>query len=218
MNDQLEGMIKIKNAEFKPSKKALNNFLKGKRLNYWWNENEESRFLDLYMDYWFNYELKKYRISCFSKTATETLMWAHYSDKHSGICLMYDKDILLQSLKSIDNFELISVQYGVKPTITLLEKENRIEYESDIPIISAKDSNWKYEKEVRIYHIHEEGEYHRDSFYTPREALLGIIYGYQIPEDDKDAISMILRNEPHYGHVEEYDEVIDYELGRIIIE
>ena len=62
MNDQLEGMIKIKNAEFKPSKKALNNFLKGKRLNYWWNENEESRFLDLYMDYWFNYELKKYGV------------------------------------------------------------------------------------------------------------------------------------------------------------
>jgi hypothetical protein len=146
-------------------------------------------------------------------------MWAHYADKHSGICLIYDKDILIQSLKSIDNFELLPVRYGVKPTITLLERDSRIEYDSDIPIISAKDSNWKYEKEVRIYNFHEEkGRFYGDSSYTPREALIGIIYGHKISEDDKDAISLILRNEPLYGHVVEYDEVIDYELGKIVIE
>lgn len=221
MNDQLEGMIKVKNTEFRPSKKAINNFLADKQLDYWWNERDidEKGFLEFYMDYWFNYELKKYRITCFSRTATETLMWAHYADKHSGICLIYEKDILIKSLKSIDNFELLPVQYGVKPTITLLEKDNRIDYDSDIPIISAKDPNWKYEKEVRIYNVHEETDrIYGDSFYTPREALIGVIYGHKISENDKDAISMIFRNEPLYGHVVEYDEVIDYQLGKIVIQ
>jgi hypothetical protein len=67
MNDQLEGMIKVKNAEFRPSKKAINNFLEDKRLNYWWNERdiEERGFLDFYMNYWFNYEKKSIELRAF---------------------------------------------------------------------------------------------------------------------------------------------------------
>ena len=54
------------------------------------------------------------------------------------------------------SFRITQINYGVKPTITLWEKDNRIGYDSDIPIIAAKDSNWKYEKEVRIYNEHNE--------------------------------------------------------------
>ena len=116
-------------------------------------------------------------------------------------------------------FKLIPVNYGMKPKITLWEKDNRIGYESDIPIISAKDSNWKYEKEVRIYtEYYESDSIDGYSHFIPNSALKGIIYGYQISESDKDALSMILRNEPHYNDVFEADERIDFESGKIIIE
>jgi hypothetical protein len=220
MNDQLEGMIKVSNPDFKPSKKAIENFIEDKQLGkHFWYMPRQDDFLDFYMSYWFRFELTRFRISCFSKVATESLMWAHYANKHSGICLVYDKNILIESLRDVDStFKLIPINYGIKPIVSLLEKKKRIGYESDIPIISAKDSNWKYEKEIRIYNEHDYNENINDSFYIPNSALVGIIYGYQISDSDKDAISVILGNESHYSHVYEADEQIDFESGKIVIE
>ena len=95
MNDQLEGIVKVENRDFKPSKKAIENFIREKSLekHLWSLEplNKSDDFLNFYMSYWFRFELTRYKISCFSRSATESLMWAHYANKHSGICLVYDK-------------------------------------------------------------------------------------------------------------------------------
>ncbi len=125
----------------------------------------------------------------------------------------------MESLKMVDSsFRITQINYGVKPTITLWEKDNRIGYDSDIPIIAAKDSNWKYEKEVRIYNEHNESDrIYGDSYFIQNSALVGVIYGYQTSEIDKDAISMVLRNEPHYGEVFEAEEQIELESGKIRI-
>ena len=156
MNDQLEGLVKVENIDFDPSETAIDNFIESNDLSeFYFNPKQKiknSGFLDFYMTYWFRYELKKFRISCFSTIPTESLMWAHYANKHAGLCLIYDKRKLLKSLKLYDrNFEMISIQYGVKPTMTIYERNKKIEYSTDIPIISTKDKNWKYEKETRIF-------------------------------------------------------------------
>jgi hypothetical protein len=228
MNDQLEGLIKIANVEFAPSKKAIDNFIEEKGDGYYKDIHGYSRaqqiisengFLDFYMGHWFRGELSKYGISCFSKTPTEPLMWSHYADKHSGICLIYDQDILMESLKTVNyGFEMIPIRYGVKPSITLFEHKNRIEYKSDMPIICGKDSNWKYEKEIRIYKFENDETFSGGSYFIVNSALSGIIYGYHVSEEDKDAISLLIRNEPLYYNVAEYNEQIDFRTGKIFID
>jgi len=225
MNDQLEGLVKVENVDFNPSEKAIDKFIISNRLYEFYEDPQQAiksqGFLDFYMAHWFRNELDKYRISCFSSSPTESLMWAHYANKHGGLCLIYDKQNLLGSLKTYDSdFEIISIRYGVKPTITLYDKGGQIGFESDVPIISTKDINWKYEKEVRIY-IEEKYPNktpNGKSVFIESSSLKGIVYGYQMSESDKDAISMIIRNESHYSLVKEYNEVIDFKTGKIFIE
>src|SRR5687768_257367 len=82
MNDQLEGLVRVKNADFSPSKEAIDNFIEEKRLfDFYWNPRQEidgQGFLNFYMSHWFRFELNRYGITCFSKKPTESLMWAHY--------------------------------------------------------------------------------------------------------------------------------------------
>ncbi len=223
MNDQLEGIVKIKNIDFKPSTKAIEKFIINKKLDqYFWNLDPrklKSNFFKFYMRYWYENELTKYRITCFSKTATESLMWAHYANKHTGLCLVYDKHILMESLADVHSgFRLNEIRYGIKPELTLWEKNGEIGYDSNIPILSAKDLNWKYEREVRIYldfNGKEEYRPHDSTYFIPCSALKGIIYGYNISLADRDAIGMILRNEPLYN-VFEVDVEIDLETGKIL--
>lgn len=226
MNDQLEGLVKVKNTEFNPSKRAIKNFIiehippEG----HWDSVNfiNEKGFIEFYMSHWYRSEPDQFRISSFSNTPIESLMWAHYADKHAGICLIYDRMKLLKSLKTNDvSFQITPVKYGVKPIITLIEQDYQIIYNSDIPIYSAKDSNWKYEKEIRIYiemtkkdNLSPYGE----SYNICHLALKGIIYGYKMTESDKDAISMIFRNDPYYAKVKEFNEKIDFKSGKIYIE
>ena len=224
MNDQLEGLVKVDNVDFEPSDKAIDNFIRSNRLQeFYFNPKQtikDEGFLNFYMSYWFRNELCKYRISCFSTDPTESLMWAHYANKHAGLCMIYNKNKLLRSLRTYNSsFEIITMQYGIKPTITLHEKEEQIEYKSDIPIISTKDSNWKYEKEVRIF-ADEKNLFEAPkgmSVFIENAALTGIIYGYQMPESDKDAISMIIRNDSHYASIREFNEVLDFKTGKIVI-
>jgi hypothetical protein len=224
MNDQLEGLVKIKNVNFKPSNKAINNFIRINSLHNFYFEPErkieEQGFVKFYMSHWFRFERTRYAISCFASNPKESLMWAHYANKHSGLCLVYDRELLLESLRVYHHeFKSTSIKYGVRPTITLIEKNGSIEYSSDLPIISTKNSNWKYEKETRFYLKNDRNENSPgQTIFIQNSVLKGIIYGYQISEEDQDTISLIIRNEPLYSHVKEYSANIDYEKGDIYFE
>ena len=222
MNDKLEGVVKVSNTDFKPSKKALENFILNNGLDDYYNLEyliKNNRFLDYYMSQWFRIELNRYGISCFSNISTESLMWAHYANKHSGVCLIYDKEILLESLiEDHKTCHWTSIEYGKKPTITLIERNGQIQYSSDRPIISTKDINWKYEKELRFYLTgYNTYSFVGQSISIVHRALKGVIYGYQASEEDKDSISLILRNDPLYNDVSEYNADIDFRTGKIYI-
>lgn len=224
MNDQLEGIVRISNTNFSPTKKAIKNFIQSSSLNEYYfdalGEIKKKGFLSIYMNEWFKSEPNRYYISCFSTNPNESLMWAHYADKHTGVCFVYDLDSVANSLKRFNSsFNYLTIKYGVRPTITLIEKKGVIDFITDIPIISAKDPNWKYEKEVRFYEktTNERipGGY---AVLLERTALKAVIYGSQINEDDQDAISLVLRNEPHYSDVKEYNCIIDYDKGKLHFE
>lgn len=223
MNDQLEGLVSVVNKDFKPSKKAIENFIKRWRLtelygdpNY---EIQEQGFLNFYMNHWFRNERNRFGISCFSSRSLNSLMWAHYGNKHSGVCLIYSKHILLESLIIKDsNCKCLTVDYVKRPAITLIEKNREIEYFSDIPIVATKDANWRYENEIRfVLEERNEEPFHGRPIDISHSALKGVIYGYQTSEEEKNAISLLIRNEPRYNQILELNVEIDYGTGKMYL-
>jgi hypothetical protein len=80
---------------------------------------------------------KNFGVNCFSKNWKNPVQWAHYADKHKGICLGFD----------IDSKELKKVNYvskRLKPAGTPSE-------ELIFKIFRTKYIHWSYEEEYRVF-------------------------------------------------------------------
>jgi len=83
-----------------------------------------------------------------SKTAKESVMWAHYADKHEGGVIGIDFDSIFSPNKGI---LMESVTYSKKrPEINILEEpEGSVSLEAYQKAIMTKSDSWRYEKEFR---------------------------------------------------------------------
>lgn len=100
-------------------------------------------------------------ITCFSKDKANILMWSHYANNHSGVCLGFD---INESDEHLINFfdetknqklfpngkacRLLPIQYvsfDKRPSIDMTD-----ERESLLKILTCKSDLWKYEQEIRI--------------------------------------------------------------------
>ncbi len=133
------------------------------------------------------------RITCFSETRDNILMWSHYANKHDGICVAYDfkKSIELQTLalpiKYDDNRPIIS-EKEVKFTDNewLIDKEglNRLLLDSFL----IKSESWKYENEWRVLLPKE--KLINDNFHT--DSIVAIYFGVKVSDEViKDTITKI---------------------------
>lgn len=99
-------------------------------------------------------------ISCFSETPTNLLMWSHYADKHSGVCVEYD---FSRMFSTVPNSLILPVSYSKKRPLLRLDKITRqengrmifdeskhVEILPDIlKAIVIKGEIWSYEREWR---------------------------------------------------------------------
>lgn len=94
---------------------------------------------------------------CFSEDWRNPVQWAHYADKHRGLCFGFEvrdgsiEEIEIQYFKNRKNAddiftEIIEVT-GNQMNTELQEKREQLVFS----IISTKFSHWSYEKEHRIY-------------------------------------------------------------------
>lgn len=87
------------------------------------------------------YVAKKYGVICLSQSCESPVMWAHYADKHKGICLGFD----------VCEDECVDVFYP-KTMVDFLSNSNSLYKEDDLKkILSVKCHEWEYEKETRIF-------------------------------------------------------------------
>jgi hypothetical protein len=107
-------------------------------------------------------------IVCFSTVRDDILMWAHYADKHKGLCLEFDG-----SCNCIFFGEAQPVEYEDYTPIPLHEDRER----QMTRVILTKSKHWSYEKEYRIFRP-ETAEQNID---YPVELLTGIIFGCMTP-------------------------------------
>jgi hypothetical protein len=128
--------------------------------------------------------VRRQGISCFSEADNILLMWSHYSDKHSGVCLTFDMEK--------DN-ELFTNPYKVDYP-ERYPKFNPFSSSKEIQLILAtKSKDWLYEKEVRVI---KEGR--RGTFKFRPETITEIKFGYKTSDDDiktvKNLVSRIGMN------------------------
>jgi hypothetical protein len=89
------------------------------------------------------YHEKNTGMICLSDNWRSPVMWAHYAEKHTGICLGFDvEDAIINKVTYTD--EKLQVEFGPHLpkyglTVDLLNK-----------VISTKATDWAYEREHRI--------------------------------------------------------------------
>lgn len=81
---------------------------------------------------------------CFSKSWSNPLLWGHYADRHTGICLGFDvQDELLA--------DVIYAERPMKISVDPSTNQPRITERVVNRLLRTKFSDWRYEDEVRLF-------------------------------------------------------------------
>jgi hypothetical protein len=108
---------------------------------------------------------------CFSASWRDPVIWAHYSDKHKGICLGFDvPDDVARRV------EYVTERFPFPESPTMADSDR---------MLWTKFDNWAYEQEIRIWaglDEHEGGIYYKD--FDDNLRLMEVIAGAKcsVPE------------------------------------
>ncbi|HPT70759.1 MAG TPA: DUF2971 domain-containing protein [Candidatus Cloacimonadota bacterium] len=137
-----------------------------------------------------------FAVCCFSKIKDNILMFSHYSDRHRGICLCYDFDILLG-----EKHEYWDVEYNNDfPVLDVTDILNRDNVKK---IYANKAVHWSYENEVRlIEHCTERNDIKLIPegllWNYPEKALVEVIIGCKMNGKNIKQLKDLLRSKSHY--------------------
>lgn len=151
-------------------------------------------------------KIEEVGVVCFSKQLCNTLMWSHYAENHSGLCLTYQipEAFILENSEKILGWG--EVDYGNEPIknffLSLNPDDSKDEFENFIKplvvkLINSKDESWKYEEEFRIV----SGT--PGSIDIERTWLKQICFGLSTTDEDINLVKKIIKNH-EYGEVEFY--------------
>jgi hypothetical protein len=145
-----------------------------------------------------------YGICSFSKIPDNTLMWSHYSESHRGICLIFDRDILFESLKKTEpSMKTDKIDYKpYLPQIKVIIKNNMInlgisEEQAIKDIFLRKLDDWCKEEEIRFY-FYSSFKNNRRSIPFDKRSLKGIIFGENMDEDDENTTAHLIKSDLRY--------------------
>ena len=135
-------------------------------------------------------------VVCLSERNKDILMWSHYSNKHQGLCIVFDKEILE------GQFCCGKVHYSQNyPTFKKFIKIlNRSVLTGLFELfLLNKSKHWKYEKEHRLIEVpRSENDLPKKRIINyPATALTGIIWGCQTNEKDKKKVRESLKSKKH---------------------
>jgi hypothetical protein len=93
---------------------------------------------------WRREQENRWGMLCFSKSWHNPVLWSHYGDKHRGLALGFDvDDSMLMPVKYTEN--------RIKIDVVRLQQEGKLTPDHMNRLMRTKFSDWKYEREVRIF-------------------------------------------------------------------
>ena len=119
--------------------------------------------------------LEKIGIFCMSEKNNHILMWSHYSDSHTGFCLVFD---------ATTQFFGSSQKVIYKRHYPEVNFFNSTQWEKTQAMLLTKADFWEYEQEWRII----DNKKGSGVQIFPEKLLTGVIMGCRISEDDRQKI------------------------------
>ncbi|RXT24764.1 hypothetical protein B5P46_15835 [Rhizobium leguminosarum] len=128
---------------------------------------------------------------CFSRDWRNPVQWAHYGDRHRGLCLGFD----------IPDPLLTTVVYRsrlLKADMVAMNGADDQQWEFYKKVLSTKYTHWKYENEVRLFiRLDDEDAQAKDLYFKSFDsemALKEVIVGHRSELLRKDLIDAIGEN------------------------
>lgn len=129
---------------------------------------------------------ENFGVTCFSEIDNNLLMWAHYSDKHKGVCLKFDI--------------LADTDFFMTPFPVLYKEEypkyNYIRNRDGLAkfLLETKSIDWEYEKEIRVM---KRGP---DFYAFNKKSLVEVIIGARTTDSERSSIIQLIK-ENDYEYV-----------------
>lgn len=120
---------------------------------------------------------KNFGILSLTSKKDNLLMWSHYSNSHKGFCVGLDKYHLWNLVGGMLGPIIYQTEF---PTVGLFDENGP----GLTRLIMTKSTEWEYEDEYRITKMFAA----KQIFQFPNEAVLEIILGYRMPDEEKDLI------------------------------
>lgn len=144
----------------------------GKQLKYFSKEDFEHYYKSSVIQ-----KIEETAITCFSMDKKNLLLWAHYADKHQGVCLVFDFQLGHSPFIDITYNQL---NHGLVSYVT----PNKINYLEDKLatiniLLNSKSKDWEYESEFRISAMVNE-----DCYRFKPDFLKGVIFGLKFPKEE----------------------------------
>lgn len=125
---------------------------------------------------------KRLGIFSLSESNNNILMWAHYADNHTGICIEFDVSQQGSVFSGIQK-----INYSDKlPHI----KRNQNETEILMQGLLNKTSDWSYEAEWRLINC-------ANKYYQLRNEIITVIVGSRISSDNLNWVKYWIKDNPH---------------------
>lgn len=179
--------------------------------------NHDSRFINVkkaYLD--FKDMIAQAGIYSLSHSFSNEVLWSNYSNSHSGFCIEYDIETIINSLNYNRYVQLsfnIDVDYNDMPIIDINSfKEIKNDFDKMIQIyLGTKTKKWENEEEIRLV-------FDKFGFYEiDYRAITGIYFGCRMQDDQ---INFIMEKMKGRGLKYYKMEIASnqYELNRIPLE
>jgi hypothetical protein len=143
---------------------------------------------------------KSMGIACLSEAMDVIQMWAHYTDNHKGIVVGIEESEFVRDREAI-----IPVCYQDKmvllPVTGHPKRLDRYAMKYFPEVLGRKETNWSYEKEIRLYARLDEpdkdGEYYIE---IPKSAVREVYLGLRSDEKTR-TIAERIRTQEQYRHL-----------------
>jgi Protein of unknown function (DUF2971) len=90
----------------------------------------------------------KYGVICFSKASTSPVQWAHYAERHTGMCLGFDvRDDATLPVKYVRRRVMPET---IRQMLNAPDRSDALEAMKKL--LATKYAHWRYESEVRTFH------------------------------------------------------------------
>lgn len=127
-------------------------------------------------------------LCCMSSNANSSLMWAHYSGNHTGLCLCFDPS---KGGSYINPGAIKKVEYVSTREIADISNINE---ENISKILTQKYKSWEYEDEVRIMKSPAQmiinGELQNQ---FEKSALVAIFFGLRMPQERQEFYRLLCK-------------------------